>query len=450
MPEVNGNCAGFPEKPSIYLQFKNQDCWANNGGMRTLSQRKYGGKQIINLDYGCSGLGTALHEMGHSLGMHHEQQRPDRDQSVRILLDNVAPAKRSNFDTYDDAWTSLPYDYASIMQYEDDLFSRNGRKTIVPRNCEPNCPTKLANHDGFTLMDQKQLAIMLKCDKSQVKHWTEKLECVDWKEKSGKALDCKKYVKDGKCRVDAAPCCDCGARWSGFPSRVYTVDNKADADCEDARPAEVCKMAAEKGLCWSGFVRGICERSCEVCVGEQNDPRRLNSYADDKSSMDDSVRDLVWSGGKYYTGETANGLPNGKGVYSWGNGAKYVGTFANGKVVDGAMRFHGQDTYVGSYAGWMFKEGKEYLKAGLYTAGTYEGFQHKDGPCSLKWSNGATFVGTCANGRRSFGEMKWVNKNSGVYWESWKGGFNAADMPSGKGDLHWTNGQYYHGELSDN
>ena len=310
------------------------------------------------MDYRCSGLATGMHEIAHALGMRHEQQRRDRDNSVSILFGNVRGDKRVNFTTKDNANMDFPYDYYSIMQYSNASFSKNGNKTIVPKNCEPNCPEKLGNFDGFTIMDQTQLATMYHCKKEDVKHWTEKIECNDWKEIGGKAVNCKKYVDDGKCSNDVRPCCACGKWDSGFPSRVYTVNNKKDEDCKDAREDAVCKKAVEKGLCWSGFVRGICERSCEVCTG-----KRLESYDDDKSVMHDDVGDLVWHGGKYFWGERKNGQPHGKGVYSWGNGAKYVGKFNNGKVVD-AMRFHGKDTYVGSYEGWMLSLGKQYQENG--------------------------------------------------------------------------------------
>jgi hypothetical protein len=82
-------------------------------------------------------------------------------------------------------------------------------------------------------------------------------------------------------------------------------------------------------------------------------------------------------------------------------------------------------------------------------AGTFEGFKLKKGSCRIVWSSGSSFEGICANGRRSKGEMKWVNNNCNNCWKSWKGGFNADDKMSGEGELHWENGQYFNGKLSD-
>lgn len=64
--------------------------------------------------------GVVAHEFGHALGFHHEQTRPDRDQHVRILTENVHPQMRYNFKKYN--WQminnfNVSYDYESVMHY---------------------------------------------------------------------------------------------------------------------------------------------------------------------------------------------------------------------------------------------------------------------------------------------------------------------------------------------
>ena len=63
-----------------------------------------------------------LHELGHAIGLLHEQTRPDRNSYVHILNQNVAPPMRSQFDIKNNEdvvnyGMSMPYDYRSVMHY---------------------------------------------------------------------------------------------------------------------------------------------------------------------------------------------------------------------------------------------------------------------------------------------------------------------------------------------
>jgi hypothetical protein len=87
-----------------------------------------------NLGSGCTGSRTILHELGHALGLFHEQSRPDRDNYVTVDLSNVAPAAQSNFARFNLPLVG-PYDYRSIMHYSAFEFALDrSRPVLVPKD----------------------------------------------------------------------------------------------------------------------------------------------------------------------------------------------------------------------------------------------------------------------------------------------------------------------------
>lgn len=109
-----------------------------------------GGGQEVNLGDQCSDL-AAIHELGHAIGLWHEQARNDRDQFIRVRFDNVNLPCVQNFDKYlQDGKESSPYDYASAMQYYPYAFSRNGLPTIetLPAGIPIGSGTKLSAIDA--------------------------------------------------------------------------------------------------------------------------------------------------------------------------------------------------------------------------------------------------------------------------------------------------------------
>ncbi|XP_072237203.1 low choriolytic enzyme-like [Leuresthes tenuis] len=89
--------------------------------------------QVVSLSRrGCVFKQIVQHELLHALGFNHEQTRSDRDNHVRILLQNVIPGMEHNFRKINTRNLGTPYDYNSVMHYGRFAFSRNRQPTIVP------------------------------------------------------------------------------------------------------------------------------------------------------------------------------------------------------------------------------------------------------------------------------------------------------------------------------
>lgn len=94
---------------------------------------RQGGMQELSFSDNCK-LGSAIHEIGHALGLWHEQSRGDRDHHVSIRLDLVAPENRHNFDKHvEDGVDIGQYDFGSIMHYSAGAFSTTGEPTILTK-----------------------------------------------------------------------------------------------------------------------------------------------------------------------------------------------------------------------------------------------------------------------------------------------------------------------------
>jgi len=109
-----------------------------------------GGEQTLECGSGCT-VATWLHEMGHTVGLLHEHQRPDRANFINLTLANAdLPNVPGNFTLFLYDYQTLGlYDYASVMHYGAFDFSKAGLPVI--ESIPAGIP--LSNNSGYSAGD---------------------------------------------------------------------------------------------------------------------------------------------------------------------------------------------------------------------------------------------------------------------------------------------------------
>ncbi len=103
-----------------------------------------GGEQEIVIDTWAE-AGTVAHEIGHALGLLHEQSKPDRDDYIKVIYENIIEGYEHNFDIWPYASQYIEgFDFNSLMCYHSWGFTTDWSKPTM---------TKL---DGTTFDPQRE------------------------------------------------------------------------------------------------------------------------------------------------------------------------------------------------------------------------------------------------------------------------------------------------------
>ena len=98
------------------------------------------GAQPLNLARGCFRSSTIMHEFMHALGVHHYQNRPDRDEYVTIFFDNIKEGKENNFQRKGTSEIhGTAYDVESFMHYRWNAFAIDKTKPTIRSKVYAKC-----------------------------------------------------------------------------------------------------------------------------------------------------------------------------------------------------------------------------------------------------------------------------------------------------------------------
>jgi len=166
------NCEVYPSV--IITSFDNRGCASSHLGWYSRTTQQWVNLKARKPRQGhCEVLGIAIHELGHLLGMAHEQARPDASKYVTIHWDNINPNYTRQFKVNDKADNERPYDLLSVMHYGSEAFSINDKDTITPKSsgcwhytsdaslCE-RIKDNMGQRNGITQLDADQLGDLYK------------------------------------------------------------------------------------------------------------------------------------------------------------------------------------------------------------------------------------------------------------------------------------------------
>ncbi|XP_060917704.1 bone morphogenetic protein 1-like isoform X4 [Labrus mixtus] len=159
-------CVTFTERTTeeSYIVFTYRPC-----GCCSYVGRRGNGPQAISIGKNCDKFGIVVHELGHVIGFWHEHTRPDRDQHVSIIRDNIQPGQEYNFLKMEpDEVDSLGevYDFGSIMHYARNTFSRGiFLDTILPRYDINGVRPPIGQRTRLSKGDIAQARKLYKCSK---------------------------------------------------------------------------------------------------------------------------------------------------------------------------------------------------------------------------------------------------------------------------------------------
>lgn len=112
------------------------------------------GRQDLTLiQNGCS-VGTVIHEIGHAIGLLHEQCRFDRDDYITVNTSNIQSSHQSNFTKRTSNYYCIgSFDFNSIMLYSS--YTGFEVNTSIPSMTKKDGSTFVGQRNGLSSLDRR-------------------------------------------------------------------------------------------------------------------------------------------------------------------------------------------------------------------------------------------------------------------------------------------------------
>ncbi|KAM8846631.1 meprin A subunit beta-like [Synchiropus picturatus] len=156
------SCIDFTvrETQDYFIHVQNLDRCSSSVGQQNLENG-----QNISLGQYCRSINTVEKHVLRTLGFYPEHVRPDRDDFITIVYENIQEGKSEMFNIVNDSSTQgLPYDYRSVTHFGPGE-SNNGCGITVRTN-DPKYQDVIGQSGEMSPGDAKKLNLRYKCNDS--------------------------------------------------------------------------------------------------------------------------------------------------------------------------------------------------------------------------------------------------------------------------------------------
>ncbi|KAM8846635.1 meprin A subunit beta-like [Synchiropus picturatus] len=158
------SCIDFTvrETQDYFIHVQNQ---VNDECSSSVGQQNLENGQNISLGRSCHSIGTVERHFLRTLGFYPEHVRPDRDDFITIVYENIREGKSEMFNIVNDSSTQgLPYDYWSVTHYGQYAFTKVFAPTILTK--DPKYQYVIGQSEEMSPGDAKKLNLRYKCNDS--------------------------------------------------------------------------------------------------------------------------------------------------------------------------------------------------------------------------------------------------------------------------------------------